>query len=65
MPSHFWEVDSQEQSRKMADVDADKQRKKNRYSTTIDTRYSEAANQAAHAIIGAYPKGVYASRLRI
>ena len=49
MPSHFWEVDSQEQSRKMADVDADKQRKKNRYSTTIDTRYSEAANQAAHA----------------
>lgn len=65
LPSHFWEVDSVEQNRRMADKDSGEERRKNKYSTVIDTRYGEAANQAAHAIIGPYPKTVYSPRLRI
>lgn len=65
LPSHFWEVDAAEHSRRLAEKDSKDEQRRNRYSTVINTRYSETANQAAHAIIGPYPKTVYTPRLRI
>lgn len=67
LPSHFWEIDSAEQSRRVNEKHSggEDPRKRNKYSMVINTRYSETANQAAHAIIGPYPKTVYSPRLRI
>ena len=71
MPQHFWEIDARDQMRKQEESETgggkgdSMKLKKSSYSTTIDIRYSPAANAAAHAVLGAYPKTVYSAGVRL